>query len=226
MTNKKRIPYEIIGIVLLCCAVMAAVDGILQPGYAAKSAIKICLFLGVPLAYSLIRKPLSFRSLFQTGNKGAVLPVLLGLSVYAVIVLAYLVLRNVFDFSNITKSLTDGVGVTRDNFIWVALYISFANSLLEEFFFRGFAFLTLRRFGSRKAAYAFSAGTFALYHVAMLTGWFSLAAFLLAMAGLFIGGLLFNYLNEKRGNILSSWMVHMAANFATNTIGFVLFGQS
>ncbi|NMO95148.1 hypothetical protein [Paenibacillus lemnae] len=36
-------------------------------------------------------------------------------------------------------------------------------------------------------------------------------------------GLLFNWLNEKNGNIYASWMVHMCANLAINTIGFMLF---
>ena len=32
------------------------------------------------------------------------------------------------------------------------------------------------------------------------------------------------YLNDKFGNIYSSWLVHMFANFAINTIGCILFG--
>ena len=32
------------------------------------------------------------------------------------------------------------MGVNAGNFVFVALYISIVNSLLEEFFFRGFAF--------------------------------------------------------------------------------------
>ena len=38
----------------------------------------------------------------------------------------------------LTAALTAGTGVRRENFLWVALYISFVNSLLEEFFFRPF----------------------------------------------------------------------------------------
>ena len=44
------------------------------------------------------------------------------------------------------------------------------------------------------------------------------------MFGLIVGGLIFNALNDKFGNIYPSWFVHMAANFAINTIGFILFG--
>lgn len=36
------------------------------------------------------------------------------------------------------------------------------------------------------------------------------------------GGLIFNWLNEKLGCIYGSWLTHMFANFAINTIGFLL----
>ena len=104
------------------------------------------------------------------------------------------------------------------------IYISFINSLLEEFFFRGFAFLSLKRLTGRGFAYVFSSLSFALYHVAMMIGWFSLPLFMLMLAGLFVGGMIFNYLNEKCENVYTSWLVHMFANLGINTVGFILFG--
>ncbi|WP_326095717.1 CPBP family glutamic-type intramembrane protease [Paenibacillus lautus] len=76
----------------------------------------------------------------------------------------------------------------------------------------------------RRFAYLFSAGAFAVYHVAMMSSWFPVGLFLLLIAGLVVAGLLFNWLNERSGNIYASWMVHMFANLAINTIGFMLFG--
>ena len=71
----------------------------------------------------------------------------------------------------------------------------------------------------------FSAAAFALYHTAMMIGWFPPAVFLLALLGLTVGGLLFNRLNRTDGSIWTSWLVHMFANFAINTVGFLLFSQ-
>ena len=62
------------------------------------------------------------------------------------------------------------------------------------------------------------------YHTAMMIGWFSISLFILLLLSLIIAGFIFNYLNERNNNIYSSWMVHMFANFAINTIGFILFG--
>ena len=221
--NKKKELMAIIMLISICCAIMALVDGFIQPDYAVKSAIKIVLFLICPMIYSLVHKDINLKSLFRWNKKGAKLTIILAGAVYMIIVVAYSLTKGIFDFSGITKSLSNNIGVTGERFIWVALYISFINSLLEEFFFRGFAFLTLKKLTTRKVAYIFSAIVFAVYHIAMMKGWFSIYLYIITLIGLFIGGLIFNYLNEKNENIYSSWLVHMFANFAINTIGFILF---
>ncbi len=223
MRKRKEI-IAIVTIISVCCAIMAVVDGIIQPEYAVKSAIKILVFLIAPVIYSLCDKELNLRKIFRWNKKGVGLTFGLAIAVYLIILGAYYVGKDIFDFSGITKSLTANIGVTGKSFVWVALYISFVNSFLEEFFFRGFAFLTIKKLISRKFAYIFSSFMFALYHVAMMIGWFSIGVYFITMAGLFVGGLLFNYLNEKNETIYNSWMVHMFANFAINTIGFILFG--
>lgn len=223
MRKRKEI-IAIVTIISVCCAIMAVVDGMIKPDYAVKSAIKMIVFLVAPVIYSLCDKELKLRRIFRRNKKGAGLTFGLAIAVYLIILGAYYVGKDIFDFSGITKSLTANIGVTGERFVWVALYISFVNSFLEEFFFRGFAFLTIKKLMSRKFAYIFSSFMFALYHVAMMIGWFSIGVYFITMAGLFVGGLLFNYLNEKNETIYNSWMVHMFANFAINTIGFILFG--
>lgn len=59
----------------------------------------------------------------------------------------------------------------------------------------------------------------------MMIGWFDITVFVLTLSALFIGGLIFNYLNEKFESIYISWLIHMFANFAINTIGFILFNK-
>ena len=213
----------IIVITAVACAVMLTVDAVIQPGYVVKSVIKIALFLLLPFALFFYCRDFSLKKLFKPDKKGFLTAVLMGVGVYAVILSAFLIFRKVFDFSALTDSLTSTTGVNADNFIFAAIYISFANSLLEEFFFRGFSFLTLKSVSSRGFAYIFSSAFFAIYHIAMMIGWFSLPVILLALLGLFAGGVIFNFFNEKYNNIYLSWLIHMFANFATNTIGFILF---
>jgi membrane protease YdiL (CAAX protease family) len=149
---------------------------------------------------------------------------LLGFGVFILILSGYFLMGPLFDFTHVTGALQENMGVNAGNFVLVALYISIVNSLLEEFFFRGFAFFTLKKLVGRRFAYLFSAGAFAVYHIAIMTSWFSIGLFLLLIVSLVMAGLLFNWLNERNGNIYASWMVHMFANLAINTIGFILFG--
>jgi len=213
------------GLVIFCCAVMLAVDGLLVPPYAVKSAVKVIFFLACPLLFCKIAR-IDLRPFFKLGKRAALFSLGLGAGLFFLILGAYALTRSVFDFSGITGTLTENIGVDKDNFLYVSLYISFMNSFLEEFFFRAFAFLTLRRFVSLRFAYLFSAVSFTVYHVAMMSGWFGTGPFLLVLAGLFAGGLLFDFLNQRYESIYASWFVHMFANFAINVIGFMLFAAA
>ena len=212
-------------LVIIACIVMGIVDAVIQPGYAIKSAIKIIMFLLIPIVYGLFLKEFNIKNLMKPDKKGLCIAICLGFVIYGVVLGAYWIFKDVFDFSALTGSLNETTGVNKSNFIWVAIYISFVNSLLEEFFFRGFSFITLKKLTSRRFAYVFSSMAFALYHIAMMIGWFGLPVILISLVGLFIGGMIFNRFDEKSENIYLSWLIHMFANFATNTIGFILFAS-
>lgn len=221
--KNKRTAYSVIIIVILSGLIMAYIDAIISPPYFIKSIFKIITFLALPFLLCRFDKALSFKSVFKLDRKSLKVSLSLGVAVYIVIIGAYLTIGKLFDFSNVTNALNSNMGVNAKNFIYVALYISFINSLLEEFFFRGFAFLNLKRVFSKRFAYAFSSISFALYHVAMMIGWFDPLLFLLLIGSLFCAGMLFDWLNDSYENIYCSWLVHMCANFAINTVGFMLF---
>ena len=212
--------------VFIFSVAITLIDAFVHPDYFLKVPIKIVFFLILPMLFFVMNKSdlRELKKLFVFRKKGLLHALLLGIAVYAVILGGYFLTRNIFDFSNVTASLTDGMGVTAENFIYVSLYISFMNSFLEEFFFRGYGFITLKKYTSRKFAYLFSSVIFAVYHIGMLVVMFNIGILLLLLAGLIAGGCIFNYLNEKNDNIYPSWFVHMFANFAINTVGFILFG--
>lgn len=220
-TAKNRLLWVLIS-ALVCCGIMALVDGLWQPGYAVKSAVKLAIFGGVPLLVTGVCGLTPLKELFRFRKKGFLIALALGLGIYALILGAYFLLRDFFDFSKVAGSLTENAGVTKENFLYVSLYISFVNSLLEEFFFRGYVFRNMAKLSNRGWAYAFSAVLFAAYHIAMMLGWFGFGLNALIMLGLVVGGLIFNWLNEKLDCIYASWLTHMFANFAINTIGFLL----
>ena len=211
MKLKTRI---ILSVVLLCLA-MAFLEAVIQPGYAAKSAIKLLLFAAAVCTIGDVRR--WFR------REGLGMGLLLGGGIFAVILLVFFLFRPFLDLDAIAAGLMGKEGIGRENFLWVALYISIVNSLLEELLFRGLGWLQLRKHTSEGFAMIFSAAAFAAYHVAILDGWFTWWVYGLCMLGLFLGGLIFNFL-DRNGSLLPSWLAHAGANLAINTVGCIMFG--
>ena len=225
MLINKKSSYIIASLFVFSLAV-SAIDAFVHPDYFTKIPVKILFFLVLPMMFFFFNKEefKDFKALFTFKKQGLLKSLLLGVMIYTVIVGGYFLTRNIIDFSGVTSSLTKGMGITADNFLYVSLYISLMNSFLEEFFFRGFGFITLKKHTGRKFAYILSSVMFAFYHVGMMFVMFEVLPLLLLLSGLIAGGCIFNYLNEHTGNIYPSWFVHMFANFAINTVGFVLFG--
>lgn len=204
------------------CLTMTWVEGVLSPVYPVKSALKIAVFLSCAGLYVLFIRDYSlFRALRYPGR--IKFAALLALGIFAFLLGGYLLLSPWLDLSAIPKNLAAKEGVTAKSFPLAAAYITLCNSLLEEFFFRGFAFLTLYRTGYKKLAYGFSALAFALYHVSITSNWGAPFLIVFMVAGLTAAGLLFNRL-DREGSLWPSWLVHMGANLGTNAVGMILFG--
>ena len=233
----------IIALTVAACAVMAVVDGVIEPAYAVKSAVKLAVFAAVPIAYMLVFRDADFKRFltpdFKRCRRRIAAAAIVGAVVCAVIIGGYFALRGIVDFSAVTVSLAEGEGVTRDNFIFVAIYISVVNSFCEELMFRGFAFGALRACTSRRFAYIFSPVCFAVYHVAIMSGWFSPIVTALLILALCAAGVIFNAaddmigkIGDRRGGsddkdadcIYPSYIIHMMANLGINTVGVILFG--
>lgn len=215
------LPYMIA--LAVCCIAMSAIELIFTPTYFVKAAIKLALFVIIPMSLVLVRKETAMLRFFKP-NKKTLLPMLaFGVLMYGFIIGAYFLLGKYFDLSGITSSL-DEIGVTKQNFVFVALYIAVCNSFLEEFIFRGFGYIGLSEKIGEKTACIFSAICFALYHITMMIGWYSFGLTALIIFALFVGGVILNLLDSKCKTVYPAWIVHIFANLAINTIGMILFG--
>lgn len=224
MDKNRGKAYGAMILVLACCVAMAWVEGALRPVYPVKSALKTAVFLGGAALYAWAAGDQEvLRPFRRPGGQAVRFAAPLAAAVFLLLLGGYLLLAPWLDLSAIPENLAVKEGITKRTFPLAALYITFCNSLLEEYFFRGFAFLALYRTGRKKLAYSFSALAFALYHVSITSNWGSPALILLMVAGLTAAGLLFNWL-DREGSILPSWLVHMGANLGTNAVGLILFG--
>ena len=199
-------------------------EGTLRPIYPVKSALKIAVFGGAAILYAWAAGDRAvLRPFLLLGCKALRLSVLLASAVFLLLLGGYLLLAPWLDLSVIPENLAVKEGITQKTFPLAALYITLCNSLLEEYFFRGFTFLALYRLGYVRLAYGFSALAFALYHVSITSNWGSPVLIVLMVAGLTVAGLLFDWL-DREGSLFPSWLVHMGANLGTNSVGLILFG--
>lgn len=211
----------------LVCTILFFAEQIWRFSYFTTTPLKIALFLALVLGYR--------RWIAVTGRRrtGALLHLrgvsilrglTIGLTSAAVIIGTYLVLRQGLDLDGIAKDLIEKSKVTPLNFLLIGLYITVGNSLLEEYFFRGFLYFSLHDLGFKRTALFFSATLFAAYHLAIFSTWFSLGYMALALVGLELIGFVYAWMNYKSRSIVNSWLAHAIADAAIMTIGLKMFG--
>lgn len=190
----------------------------LEVEYVWKTSAKIMLFLLIP--FLLFRKAgLPFLRIRNADSKSIKIAIGAGATIIGLIIGAFVVLMPFIDIDALLVDLVDA-GVTASVFPFIALYILFGNSLLEEFFFRGLLpnLLTTSRFRLLLPSFFF-----AIYHIAIFLPWFSPPLLALAIIGLWIGGIIFQLVNEQSQTILPSWTIHMFADIGVLLIGVYIF---
>lgn len=191
----------------------------LEVSYVWKTLAKVMVFVVFPVL--LLRGyKLEFLQIRKTQKKSIYLALGLGIVVAGTVLSAFMLLNDSIDLVALQIDLETRVGVTASVFPFVAVYILLGNSFLEEFFFRGLLADLLR---DSKLKWFLPSLFFAIYHIAIFLPWFDWPMLILAVAGLFIGGLIFQWINEKSGTIYPSWIIHIFADIGILLIGIYMF---
>jgi len=211
---------------LVACITLFYVEQLLAVNYFVKTLVKIVLFTVLPYIYiryiekTSVRESLNLKRLHRRDLK---IGVVFGIASFLIVLITYYFLNDLIDVEGIVYELENKSNITPRNFIIIGLYITFGNSFLEEFFFRGFIFLNLYKLKGRTTAYVYSSLLFALYHIAIFMTWFNIWLIGLALFGLVIIGFIFNWLNTKSNNFFNSWIVHIFADVSIILIGLRMF---
>lgn len=210
------------GLAFLACAIIGFFDGFAPVPYAVKAVMKTILFLGIPIFYGKKFGDFDLKSLYRPKLETLYMAACFGGLAFVVILGAYYLTLAFVDLTAIVGELDTRMDIDGGNFLFVAVYIAVWNSMLEEFFFRGFLFLRLRKLISGGLAHGISAVMFALYHVAIMLRWFDFWVFAVCMVALIIGGVIFQLLADEHESIIPCWFTHSCANIAINLIGAML----
>lgn len=214
--------YYIIFSSLLICSFLAFIEHGIEINYLIKTLLKIVLIFGSVIIYIGMFRDFRFTDVTQIhGMKKRewFRLCILGLASALVVLIAFFIAKPFIDLATIKEDLVDRLGMTPISFIFVSLYITFGNSFIEEYYFRGFIFFNL----PKKVGYFFSPLMFALYHIPMIVLWFNSIVILICFVGLWIIGFVFHKVNEQYRTIWSSWIIHICADIIIVLIGFTLF---
>lgn len=204
---------------LVSIALLLWIEQVLEAPYLWKTAAKALFFLAIPLLFLKVKKS-DFLYMRKTQKTSIFIAIVLGFAVMMTILGAFIFLRSSIDLNSLQVDLETRVGVTALVFPIVALYILIGNSFLEEFYFRGLLIDFLKE---SKLKWILPSFFFAIYHVAIFLPWFEWPILIVAVVGLFIGGLLFQWINEASGTIYPSWIIHMFADIGVLLIGVYMF---
>jgi len=214
--RNKIIVWVIAGILLISLVDLTKAD------YVLKAVLKVTVFIAIPIAFNFKNPNIPIRNFLIIKGTTLKASIITGILLYLLILSTYLIVGSFVDLSAITIIMKKTIGANLTLFIFVSIYISLINSFIEEFFFRGFAFINLKKYTTRRFAIIFSSLAFALYHITLIYGLFPLPLYLVSLCSLVLSGLLFNIFDDRENSIYPSWIIHGCANLAFNTIGVIL----
>ena len=223
---EKKYAIQIILFSLLACILHALMLQTPFNDYLYTSIAKVILFILCPLIYFIVSKDGTFRGLLYLflveDRRTLKLPLILGATVFVFIVIAFVFLQSHIDPVMVDDALAD-VGINSRNAIFVVMYIVLLNAALEQFFFRGFVFMSLYGLNVKGIAHIYSAVLFAVYHIPVLYDALEWGMLALATLGLVVAGLIFNFLTIKCKSITGPLIVHISANLALNLMIGIYF---
>lgn len=222
----KKTPFFVLTYALCAFVALYFLESNKETAYLHIVATKILVFVFIPSTILWIRNKdrFAFLNIKKVNKKSWKTSLGIGLLMIAVVQGAYFLLRPFIDLEAIATSLESDVGITKSVYLYSSTYITFGNSFIEEFFFRGVLLFGFAQFWSWRVSSCLSAALFAGYHVSIFAGWFDLHVTLLSLFGLFVGGLFFNFLDKKSRTIYPGWVAHICGDIAVILVGMKMFG--
>jgi membrane protease YdiL (CAAX protease family) len=137
----------------------------------------------------------------------------------------HLVGKGTFDPSGLREVAAEKGFDTVPKFLAIAAWVSFLNSLAEEYVFRWFLLSRARAVLAAAPAVAVASLIFAAHHVVVVWAYFGPLAAWLTGLGTFAAGVIWCVLTLRYGSVRPAWASHVVADVAMMAVGFeVLFG--
>ena len=226
--NRKKQLILLFALIIIPVIVIFLSRLLFPANYILSSIYKI-IFLFPLFYYFFIEKKSFKKSLFEnfsfkTFRKNILLLIFIGIILASIYLLGFFLFKSYLDINNIVSKLQELASINVNNLIFIGLYIILINSLLEEFFWRGFIFKKLIKLVKPWTAHLSTGIAFSFHHIMFFYDWFTLGFFILVTIGLTIYSIIMNFIFQKYQDLFSCWIVHGIVDIAQIFIAFMIFG--
>ncbi|MDP3729036.1 MAG: CPBP family intramembrane metalloprotease [bacterium] len=200
---------------------------LLPTNYLSSSLYKITFLF--PFFYYIFLEKKSLKTIYKENFSLKIFKenwkkmLVLGITAALIYLGTFFLLKGFLDLPTITDKLQTLASINTTNIIFIGIYIIIINSLLEEFFWRGFLFKKLKENIGNKS-YFITGLAFSFHHIMFYYDWFTLPFFLIITGGLTIYAIIMNYIFNKYQDLYSCWFVHAIADTAQILIALIIFG--
>jgi uncharacterized protein len=198
-----------------------------ESNYLSSSIYKIIFLFPIFYRYFFLKKP--FKDIikedfhFKTFKKNFFKVFILSFFLAFVYISVYSVFKSSLNLADIAEKLNSVADINSTNIIFIGLYIIFLNSILEEFFWRGFIFKELNK-ANRLMSYLLTGIAFSFHHIIFYYSWFTIPITIIATLGLIAYSLFACYVFERYKDLYLCWMMHMFVDIVQVYIALKIFG--
>jgi membrane protease YdiL (CAAX protease family) len=165
-----------------------------------------------------------YRDILKLSNWRRSLPAAAGLGGFAVVAFwgtYYLLSDLLLDKAMIVAKIGEQFSVTASTVLLIAPITILLNSMLEEFFYRGFAFgLLVKR--QRWLGYLLPSTVFTIQHILFIYHWVTPLPFAIAVVALFVFALVLQRVYERAESIVAPWLIHVFGDIAMMGVAITL----
>jgi len=181
-------------------------------------------FLIPPLIYCRVKQIGVAKQIFKFRNWRGCLRLAFGLGLLSMAVfwgVYYLFGDMLLDKEKIVAKMADQFKVNAATVLLIAPVTILFNSMLEEFFHRGFSFGLLVK-KQRWLGYLLPASVFTLHHILFIYQWLTPVPLIIAIFGLFVFALVLQKIYETADSIVAPWLIHVFGDVAMMVIAMTL----
>jgi uncharacterized protein len=205
----------LVALILLPLSIIAAQIACGATGAVANSCYKVALIVP-PIIYCLAHRIGIASEIFKWQNwrNQFALSLGLGAAAAAIFVGVFAVLGDqLLDKASIVGKIESQFSVNATTVLLVAPFTIAVNSLIEEFFYRGFAFGQLVR-QNRRLGIVLPAAAFTAQHLLFIYHWVRPLPLALAVVGLTTFALVLQAMYARADSLVAPWIIHICGDLA------------